>query len=98
MDDPERMLANHEFLAQHFDMKSERILLVDMRKVGKTTKAVRQTAPEDEMQKAVALLTGLGLSKIVGNLFLSFRKPKYPTKIFSDREAAIAWLLSFADK
>ncbi|MEO6903659.1 MAG: hypothetical protein ABI315_11015 [Bacteroidia bacterium] len=30
--------------------------------------------------------------KLMGNVYLSFNKPIYPTKIFTDEELAITWL------
>jgi hypothetical protein len=35
------------------------------------------------------------LSKMVGNLYLSFNKPQVPTKIFSNEAAALQWLEQF---
>lgn len=30
--------------------------------------------------------------KLMGNVYLSFNKPNYPTRIFTDEELAITWL------
>ena len=42
--------------------------------------------------KMALLIKGLA-DKIVANFFIRFNKPIVPTKIFSKREKAIAWLL-----
>ncbi|WP_462282046.1 DUF7793 family protein [Salinivirga cyanobacteriivorans] len=39
-----------------------------------------------------AILTGSVFNVYFANLFLKFSKPKVPTKMFSDEDAAIAWL------
>lgn len=42
--------------------------------------------------KASALLVGSGISKMVGNLFLTFSRPLFPTKIFTNEAKALEWL------
>ncbi|MCH2044409.1 MAG: hypothetical protein MK212_09870 [Saprospiraceae bacterium] len=44
--------------------------------------------------KANAFIISSSISKITINLFLKFSKPSYPTKIFSNKEDALAWLKS----
>lgn len=39
-----------------------------------------------------ALLVESTVARIGGNLFLQFFKPKYPTKIFTDKEKALEWI------
>jgi len=41
---------------------------------------------------ALAALATSGLTKIIGNFFLSFHCPKVPCKLFSSKEKAFAWL------
>ncbi len=40
---------------------------------------------------AVALITNSAVAKVVGNMFLSFNKPNYPVKVFSDSLDAHSW-------
>jgi hypothetical protein len=42
--------------------------------------------------RANALVADSVFSKMVGNLFLTFNKPKKPTRIFSDIASAETWL------
>ena len=46
--------------------------------------------------KASALLVNSGISKTVGNFFLTFSQPSYPTKIFTNEKKALEWLQSFS--
>lgn len=51
------------------------------------------TSPEFvQIAKGMAMVSGSALSRIVGNLFLSFNKPAYSCKMFSDIEKAFLWL------
>lgn len=46
---------------------------------------------------ACAILISSEISRILGNLFLSINKPSYPSKLFTSKEKAIEWLISFKD-
>lgn len=61
------------------------------------TDEARSTFVNEQKKDATAfkmalLIKGLA-DKIVANFFIRFNKPIVPTKIFSKREKAIAWLL-----
>jgi hypothetical protein len=45
--------------------------------------------------KASAIVANSILSKMAGNLFLTFSRPNSPTKMFSDLAAAEIWLRTF---
>lgn len=45
--------------------------------------------------KALAIIADSPLSKMMGNLFLSIYKPKYPTKLFTNKAIAKKWLFEF---
>lgn len=45
-----------------------------------------------EKSNASAILTGSNLTKIMGNIFMKFSRPQYPTKLFTDEEKALEWL------
>jgi len=58
---------------------------------------VREWASSDKENKhtiADALVIKSMAQKIVGNFYMRFNKPYKPTRLFNDRETAIAWLLS----
>ncbi len=42
--------------------------------------------------KAGAFLTSSALTKMLGNMFLAINKPNIPSRLFSNRATAIAWL------
>lgn len=42
--------------------------------------------------KASALLVNSGISKAIGNLYLTFSKPRFPTKLFTNEQKALEWL------
>ncbi len=51
-----------------------------------------------ELVKALAVVVyNIGL-RIAGNFFIHVTKPPYPTKLFSNREDARAWLGQFVEK
>ena len=45
-----------------------------------------------QIQHALAIITTSKFSKILGNFFMTFNRPKYPTKLFVDESMAIEWL------
>lgn len=42
--------------------------------------------------RCTALLIQSTFARIAGNLFLQFNKPKFPTKLFTDKAKAVEWL------
>jgi hypothetical protein len=74
------------------------LIVADIRNVKTISREVREYLgrPENVATiKAGAMLTGSPLSKLVGNLFLQFSKPKFPTKMFSDEQKAAEWLKQY---
>jgi hypothetical protein len=53
--------------------------VVEAEKLGRTT-------------AAVAILGHSKLAQMLGNLFMRYERSPYPNRLFTDREAAIAWL------
>lgn len=41
---------------------------------------------------AVAILVNSALTKVIANFYMGINKPKIPTRMFDDRDAALAWL------
>lgn len=66
--------------------------------VKSSKKEVRSYLASEEVTTltiASAIITGGGLSKIVGNLFINFSKLSIPTKLFSDEGKALEWLAQY---
>lgn len=73
------------------------VLLVDMRGIKSTTRDARQYMATigATLVKACALITGSGFNRTLGNIFLTIDKPAVPTKLFTDKEKAKAWLQQY---
>ena len=71
--------------------------LVDMTGMKSITKEAREYFGEVEnsQMKAVGLVTNSPVSKVFGNFFLRFNKPKLPVRLFSSEKQAIRWLKEF---
>ena len=71
-------------------------LLVDVRQAGPQDRAGRmEFLRRREVVTAVALVVGNPLSRMMGNFFINVNKPKAPTRLFDDEDAALAWLKEF---
>lgn len=73
-------------------------VLVDMRGVRSQSREARQyfAGPEAEKAtRAVALLIGSPVSRVLANFFLRLTNQQIPTALFTSEEAAIAWLMRF---
>ncbi|MCH2042976.1 MAG: STAS/SEC14 domain-containing protein [Saprospiraceae bacterium] len=65
-----------------------------------TEKNARKFALDTEFVNkvgAIAFVTGSGASKIIANFVLRLNKMPYPSKMFTDRDKAIAWLKAQRD-
>lgn len=49
-----------------------------------------------DLLSSVAIVQNSTLQKLMGNLFLNFTGPVYPSKLFSDEQKAVLWLNSLA--
>lgn len=45
--------------------------------------------------KALALVTNSKLSRIIANVYLTLKKPSYPTRMFTNKENAREWLKQY---
>jgi len=100
-----QMEANLEQAKQHIAILKSELkdylplpALIDLKDMKSTKKELRDYMSGDELTAiitATAIITGSGLSKIVGNLFLSFSRPQIPTKLFSDEAKAVEWLQQY---
>ncbi len=71
-------------------------LLCDLKNVAKMTQECRRyfAGPEHaKMFTKCALLITNPISRIIGNFFLGANKPLKPTKLFTNKEEALKWLL-----
>ena len=70
-------------------------ILADIRKTVKTTKAARDTFKTDLVRSFAAgsaILVDSGISRILGNMVLTFTKLPFPSKLFTNQEKALSWL------
>jgi hypothetical protein len=76
-------------------------VFTDIRMIKSMSRAARVQLAGKEAEKihsALAILTNSPLNKLFGNLFMSFNKPRFPTRIFTSEEEAIGWLKGFINK
>lgn len=66
--------------------------LSDINLLKSTKREARDYLAKNAIAAGAAILTNSPISKMVGNLFLKFNKPEFPTKLFTDREKALAWI------
>lgn len=71
-------------------------LLVDVRLAGPQDRAARmEFIRRHEVVSAVGLVVGSPLSRMMGNFFVNVNRPKAPTRLFDDEDAALRWLGAF---
>lgn len=75
-----------------------RPFLIDMTKVKSMSKEAREYYAGPEPQKsitAVAIVTKSSVGKAVANFFLLLTKPAIPTRLFTQIDEAVEWLLPY---
>lgn len=73
-------------------------ILSDSRRVKEFEKDARQYLASDENTKYVSaggIIISSQLQKIIGNFFLFINKPNVPSKLFTHKEEALAWLSEY---
>jgi hypothetical protein len=62
--------------------------------------AMRYTAGPEvaALTTRLALVIGSPVSRMIGNVFMGMWKPPYLTRMFTDQEAAVAWLLEGSEE
>jgi hypothetical protein len=76
-------------------------VLIDLRSNPVISKEARDFAASGPIRNyisAFAILASDLPMRLVGNFFIHFHKPDQPTKIFTDKNEARAWLLEQRDK
>ncbi len=79
---------------KHFN--KENLILVDISKGQSISYEAREFLKSEEASmnvKAVAYKTNSKTNRIIGNFLTYVNKPDYPTKLFTNEEKAIKWLL-----
>ena len=75
-------------------------VFTDARQIKNLTHAARTLGVGKESLKinlAVALLIASPVSRILGNLFVNFSHPPFPTRLFTSEASAVEWLKSFIE-
>ncbi len=76
-------------------------IIIDVRGVRSITREARGTASSPDavnIAKAIALLVGSPVSRVIGNFYMGLNKPPYPVKLFSSEKKAIAWLKKYIEE
>jgi hypothetical protein len=75
--------------------EKDHLLLVDIRNIRNATREAREYMGSREAGEGVikaAIMIDSNFSMILGNIFLKFNKPEVPTKLFTEKVAAVKWL------
>jgi len=71
-------------------------ILADIRRMRSSGMLQVRYAAQPEVIEVIgklAVLVGSAVSRLVGNVLVAAARPAYPTRVFTDKDAAIAWLL-----
>lgn len=85
----EQAVSHIDAIKSHLKDYFPLAVLADVRNSKTISKEVREYLgkPENtEIIKAGAMLVGSPLTKLIGNLYLQFSKPKFPHKLFSEED------------
>ncbi len=73
------------------------MILSDIRRMRSSTpesRALATTAEATALHRGAAVIVGSTLTRMMGNLFMRLNRPAYPTRLFTEEEAAVDWLHS----
>ena len=75
-------------------------IIADITNISLTTPDVRNliAAELPKATRAVAILSGSAIGKMMANLFFSLKPQPFPVKIFDDETAARKWLAKHASE
>lgn len=76
------------------------LLLIDSRMLRHMTPQVRAYYVSEETARiirALAIVIGSPLSRLMGNVFLRFQNSRVPTKLFTDDAQAVRWLVRYRE-
>jgi hypothetical protein len=77
------------------------LVLVDTRGVRWQSREARDyftSTNAEEATRAVALVVGSPISRVLGSFFLRFEKHRFPTALFDNEDKAIHWLLGHSNE
>ena len=60
-------------------------------------RAAREELAAFEGVTSAAILIDSALSRMIGNVFITFNKPMFPTRLFISETEAIEWLKGFLE-
>ena len=82
---------------KYFSNGTKKKVLLDLRGAhGAEQEARNYVAKEGKPYiQAMALIVKSPYTRMLGNFFIGFSKPNYPSKIFNNEEKAIQWLKEF---
>lgn len=72
-------------------------MLLDITNATASSKEVRDFAAEElnKMVKAIAMISGSAVGRMIANLFFGLKPPPYPAKMFAHEEEAKEWLMQY---
>ncbi len=76
-------------------------VLIDSRHILGMSRAAQETTADPRLvgrTACVAVLVGDAVSVVVGNFFLLFARPPYPTRLFNDEALARTWCSTFLEQ
>jgi len=76
-------------------------VLVDMREIRSSDRESREytAGPEGEkVTTALAFLIKSKVGELIGNFFINFNNPRFPTKIFTAEDEALDWLRGYLNE
>jgi hypothetical protein len=72
-------------------------VLVDFRNIKTMERAAREELAACQGVTSAALLIDSALSRMIGNVLITFSKPTLPARIYNSEAAAIEWLKEFLE-
>jgi hypothetical protein len=77
---------------------TRRPVVMDISESKSVTRDARAYLAGDEMEAsvvAIALVVGSALSRALGSFYLTFNRPKVPTRLFGSMDEAVVWARTF---
>lgn len=68
------------------------VTVFDARKHGTISKEAREEFAVSPKRIGAAVLVDSLSNRLMGNFFIQFHKPLFPTRVFSDEASALVWL------
>ncbi len=77
--------------------EEKQCMLIDITNASPSTKEVRDFAAVEleKMVKAIAMVSGSAVGRMIANLFFGLKPPPYPSKMFSTEKEGKEWLKQY---